>query len=54
MRSPSEKGPDPANQVQIKKKEEKELGVGAYITACLLTKPSCSFAEIPPSGKLRS
>lgn len=24
MRSPSEKGPDPANQVKIKKKEEKE------------------------------
>ncbi|GKD87750.1 hypothetical protein Tco_1358904, partial [Tanacetum coccineum] len=26
--------------LMIKKKEEKELGVGAYITACLLTKPS--------------
>lgn len=25
---------------KLKKKEEKELGVGAYITACLLTKPS--------------
>jgi hypothetical protein len=24
MRSPSEKGPDPANQVKIKKKEENE------------------------------
>lgn len=39
MRSPSEKGPASANQVK-KKKEEKELGVGAYITGCLLTKPS--------------
>ena len=25
---------------KLKKKEEKELGVGAYITGCLLTKPS--------------
>ena len=27
--------------VTFKKKEEKELGVGAYISGCLLTKPSC-------------
>jgi len=30
--------------VTWKKKEEKELGVGAHITDCLLTKPSWLFA----------
>lgn len=32
--------------VTLKKKEEKEMGVGAYITGCLLTKPSRLLA--PP------